>query len=108
LDPIAAFRDDLDLDERTPVVLDRLEADHRRLRASLHEGLFRATTERGKRRGIADRLEQARLAGAVVASDDGQTVGVWFEPDLVEVAEPSDLDPGDVAQETRTGISRYR
>ena len=108
LDTVATFGADLDLDEGAPLPLHGLETDDRSFRPTANKRLAGTATERGERRGVTDRLEHARLAGPVFARDDGQSVGIRLEEQLGQVAEVSEFEPGDAAQETRTGISRYR
>jgi hypothetical protein len=108
LDTVAVFGTDLDLDERTTVPFGGLEADDTLVRAGADECLPRTASERRQRRGVADRFEKARLTGSVLSRYDGQPGRIGLETDLVEVTKLIDLKPGDVAQETRTGIKRYR
>ncbi len=61
--------------------------------ALAHHRLTGCPSERLERRAVDDRLEQARLTGAVLTLDDGQPVRRRTEFNLVEIAEVAQLEP---------------
>ncbi len=105
-DLVSAGRGDLDLHKRAPAGLFDLDPDDRPATAGPDQRLARAPAERAERRGVADRLEQARLARSVLAGDDRERPGRWVELGVGEVPEVANLQVDDVGQETLTGMSR--
>ena len=94
---------------------DRLRPHHRPVTAEADQRLTRCAAEGPQRGQVAHRLQEVRLARAVVADHHREPAG-QFDVDVVpapEVVEPEALQVHDVSigetspgQETRTGISR--
>ena len=93
--PAPARRQDLRLDQRGAVAVVDLGADDGALGARAHHGLGRRAAEGAAGAEIGQRLEHARLAGAVRARDDGGALGFEVELHGAEDAEVGQLQVPD-------------
>ena len=95
-------------------LLRELAANHRTRRTTAHQRRVWRAAKRCKRREVADRLEQRRLARAVVTNEHVDA-GIGFEPQRFITAVVGDFDPGEAHAPSlvprpghyrRTGINR--
>ncbi len=71
--PVPSVAIDLDFDEFDPVIGRGFDADDRLRRSVADERFARRASKRAERRRVGDRLEQARLPGAVIPRNDRES-----------------------------------
>jgi hypothetical protein len=99
---------DLDLDENAAAVILDFTAHDRTIAVIADQRFPWTLAKRLLRRAVADRFEQARLARTVFSGDDSETLPLGGELKMHEIPEITNLEPQQLAQDTLTGINRYR
>lgn len=103
---VTPVADQFDLDEFVSPVASSFCPNDRLPHTVADERVAWRTAKRRKARAVSDRFEQGRLASAVPTGDDGETGRARLEARLLEVPKITELEPVDLAQETRTGINK--